>query len=142
MELPKQADESPSGWLGFETGRFYAEYTVKQIADFEQFQHVLSIDHGRIGKHNFTAPKPDQCSAQSTCLDYHSCKVRELVRVVQKVMRVCAVVAHEAVERCPVSLPIFPAQGAGFGLVKLQVRHQVLRHGAIDVRENMCAGVM
>jgi hypothetical protein len=62
--------------------------------------------------------------------------------MMQKVMRIGIVVTHQAIERCPISLPVFSAQGTSGCFIHIQMRHQILRHGAIDVRKYMRAGVM
>ena len=62
--------------------------------------------------------------------------------VVQKMVWVSTVVAHQAVQRRTIALPVVPAQLVGSLLVQIEVCHQVLRHGAVNVRENECAGIV
>jgi hypothetical protein len=50
------------------------------------------------------------------------------VRVVQKVRRLHAVVAHQAQQRGAVTLPVAAAQRVGLGLREAQFAHDVLAH--------------
>ena len=59
------------------------------------------------------------------------------MRVMQKVMRIGAVMTHESMQCCAIFVPVLAPQVACVDFIQVQMRHQVLRHGAIDVRKNV-----
>ena len=61
---------------------------------------------------------------------------------VQKVIRVGAVMAHQAFERCAVDAPVMLAQTEGFWLFELEFVHDVFRHGAIELGKDLRRGVV
>lgn len=53
-----------------------------------------------------------------------------------------AMVAHHAAQCGAVTPPVGVAQNAGGFEAQLQMLCQVSRHGAVDVRKNVCAGIV
>jgi hypothetical protein len=69
-------------------------------------------------------------------------ELRELVGMPEEVLRRHAVMAHQAGEGGAVAVPVVLAQAVGFVSIDTHVPRYVVRHGLVDVRKDVGAGVM
>ncbi len=80
--------------------------------------------------------------AQSSFGHQSALKVRDLVRMMQEVGWVGAVVKNESEQSGAVVLPIVFAQVIGLSRVNVEVMANVPQHRSIDMRKNVRRGVM
>ncbi|MCU0897302.1 MAG: hypothetical protein MUC55_07345 [Burkholderiales bacterium] len=103
----------------------------------DQSDDGLGVVRGSVGKQDLSPRKMPDRGERGAVRDHHPPEFRKLVRLPEEVVRVGAVMAHQAEQRRPVLPPVAHAQLVRGGLVEREVFAQVSRHAAVEMREDV-----
>ena len=96
----------------------------------------------RVGKYQLASGQSLQGSTQSRLPDNLRRQIVDIMRGAQKMLRVDGMVAHQADQGGAITLPVMAPQFTGGSGIEAEMRLQIGRHCAVDMRKDMRAGVV
>lgn len=105
-------------------------------------EHGLGILPGAVGKQQLAPGQMLEHGFEAPLQHQHGLQVRELVGMVEKVLRGDVVMSHQPQQGGTVALPVVLAQLGSGAFRQVQPLHHKRRHGPVDMGKNVGAGVV
>jgi len=128
LVIPEQSQKTTGIRLGTVARALDTEYIMEDIANAKDIKNGHGIVNWRIGKYDLPSWQPPECPAQFPSGDNHFLKLREIMRLQQKMLWINVVVPHQPNECRTIAFPIIEANAVCGGPLEPEMRLHIISH--------------